>query len=82
MSLELNYGQAHKFVRDQRRRGNDVRWEGWDILFWKPNPYGFKQQTGEFRNGRWGVGTRVTVDNDGKWRVSLSNVKSFRGTRS
>lgn len=75
MSLTLDYSAAHKFVREQRRIGNDVRWEGFDMVFWKPTHYGFTNTKGAFRNGRWGMETRIPVTNDGTWTVSGKNIK-------
>lgn len=67
--LTLDFSAAHKFVRDQRRVGNDVRWEGYDMIFWKPTHHGFSSVNGAYRRGRWGVETRIVVNNDGTWKV-------------
>lgn len=75
MSLTLDYSAAHKFVREQRRIGNDVRWEGFTMVFWKPTHYGFTNVKGAFRNGRWGMETRVAVGDDGTWKVAGKNIK-------
>lgn len=74
----LDYKAAHRFVREQRRSGNDVRWEGWDMVFWKPTRHGFTSTNGAFKNGRWGVESRISVNGDGVWMVPKKNVKSTR----
>lgn len=76
--LNLDFSSAHKFVREQRRSGNDVRWDGWDIVFWKPTHHGFTNKNGAFRNNRWGMETRVVVGIDGLWKVPGKNVKFTR----
>lgn len=65
----INYDKSEAFVSEQRARGSDVRWDGWDMVFWKPFSGGFYEKNGEYRNGRWGVSTRVTPDARGLWKV-------------
>lgn len=76
--LTLNYDQAHDFVVKQRKLGSDVRWEGWDLVLWKPTHHGFTNRKGAFRNKRWGMETRITVGRDGTWKVPARNVKSAK----
>ena len=68
--MQLNYSEAHKFVRAQRRKGVDIRWDGWDILIFKPTHNGYTSRHGAFRNRRWGIESRVSVDNEGLWNVT------------
>lgn len=84
MALSLDFKAAHRFVRDQRKMGSDVRWDGWDMVFWKPTRHGFAtgrktngsvSTVGAFKNGRWGVEARITVSDDGMWKVPARNVK-------
>lgn len=74
----LDYKAAHHFVRQQRSLGNSVRWEGWDMVFWKPTRHGFTSVNGAFVNGRWGVESRVSVTSEGVWKVPQKSVKSSR----
>lgn len=78
MAFILNFSQAHKFVREQRRLGNDVRWENYDMVFWKPTHYGYTNKKGAYRNGRWGMESRVVVSDNGTWTVNSKNVKPVR----
>lgn len=78
MATILDFSGAHKFVREQRRLGNDVRWENYDMVFWKPTHYGFTNKKGAYRNGRWGMESRVVVTGQGTWEVPSKNVKSSR----
>jgi hypothetical protein len=73
--FSFNIRSAHKFVSDQRRLGNDVRWDNYDIVFWRPTHHGFTHVNGVFRKGRWGMETRIPVGNDGFWRVPRKYVK-------
>jgi hypothetical protein len=74
--LVLDHSAAHKFVRDQRRKGSDVRWDGWTMVFWQPTHHGFTNVKGAYRKGRWGMESRIEVAGDGFWRVPGRNVKT------
>jgi hypothetical protein len=76
--MVLDYDAAHDFVNTQAKRGNDVRWEGWDMVFFKPTPYGFSNPKGAFRKGRWGMELRISADSTGSWVVPAKNVKPTR----
>lgn len=78
MATILDFSGAHKFVREQRRMGNDVRWENYDMVFWKPTHHGFTNKKGAYKNGRWGMESRVVVSSQGTWEVPSKNVKSTR----
>lgn len=79
--LILDYSTAHKFVREQRRLGNKIRWEGWDMVIFKPTHWAYKDVNGAFRDGRWGVEKRIPVNADGNWEVSKKDVFTARKLR-
>lgn len=80
--LTLNYDQAHDFVEDQQNLGNDVRWDGWDIVFFKPSAKAVTAKEGVCRNGQWGFEKYVSVNSNGVWSIpSNYERKSFRRTR-
>lgn len=64
----LNYDQAHKYVDTQ---GDNVFWDQWDIVVFKPAAIGFKRSNGMYRNGTWGLAHRIKVTDRGTWRVPV-----------
>lgn len=66
---------AEGFVRYQKGLGNDVRWEGWDIVFFREDYRGATSEDGAFRNGVWGFDNRFAVDSNGEWQIDYRNVK-------
>jgi hypothetical protein len=88
--ITLTHDKVDNFVEKQVRLGNDVRWDGWDMIFFSPSPKGSYIPNGvhrefpsiltggEFRNGEWGYKTTVTPGSDGKWRVPNRNAKHLR----
>ncbi len=73
---------AHEFVRKQRAAGNDVRWEGWDMVFFRPADQAIHSKDGAFRNGVWGFDNRVVVNSEGIWSIDPRNVKRVRRSRT
>ena len=73
--------RAERFVTDQQEAGNDVRWDGWTMVFHKPHPQAATKVEGRF-HGSWGFETRVAPDSDGVWRVDYRNVRRIPRTRS
>lgn len=66
--MVLNYETAHEFVSAQSKKGRDVSWDGWDIVLWKPSPYGESSSRGSLRNA-WGIETRCSPNEQGYWLV-------------
>jgi len=73
--LTLGIKKADKFVREQNELGNDVRWDGWDMIFFRPSEKGIYNKDGAFRNGQWGFDNRVTVNDKGLWEIDYRNVR-------
>lgn len=80
--LNLDIKSAHRLVREQRAMGNDVRWEGWDIVFFRPADHAIHSTDGAFRNGVWGFDNRVIVNSEGIWEIDPRNVRRVRRIRN
>ncbi|AXH67370.1 hypothetical protein SEA_WOFFORD_234 [Streptomyces phage Wofford] len=78
MSVVLDYNSVEAFVTEQRKLKNDVRWDGWTLVFFRKsrNFSGWSKPNGAYRNNNWGFETRIAVGNDGKWRVPSRNVRN------
>ena len=60
----LNYKQAHDYVEHNK---HFAFWEGWDLVLFRPTPVGYSKQQGMFRDGKWGMATRIRPDSAGNW---------------
>lgn len=67
--ITLKYRNVDAFVERQQEAGNDVRWDGWDMIFFKPHRKAHRSKNGRYRNGRWGFEERVAPNRYGKWKV-------------
>lgn len=72
--------EAERFVTRQQRLDNDVRWEGWDMIFFREAPEAVYSTEPEavVRNGKYGFDNKSEVQEDGTWSVDYRNVKRAR----
>ena len=73
--------QAEKFVEQQKRLGNDIRWDNYDIVFFRKSEKGITSKDGAFRNGVWGFENRFTVNENGEWNIDARNLRGRGRTR-
>lgn len=74
--LALGYDKIDKFVSKEQSAGNDLRWDGWDLVFFYPRLGAVYSRAGKYHNGQWGFETRVSPDNKGKWRLPNKGVRT------
>ena len=66
--ISLNYDQAHSLVEKHSKNG--FFWEGYTLVKWTPNPNGYMQKNGMFRNNQWGFASKYQVTKNGTWEIS------------
>jgi hypothetical protein len=80
MLIIKTLSDAERFVTRQQRLGNDVRWDGWDMIFFREAPEAVYSTDGVVRNGKFGFDNRSDVQDDGTWSVDYRNVKRAQRT--
>lgn len=78
----LDYDRIDNFVEKQQRLGNDVRWDGWTMVFFRPSSRAVYSPSGRYYQERWGFEERIAPGEDGKWSVPNKFVKFTRRTRN
>ncbi len=74
--------KAEAFVVEQQELGVDVRWDGWDLVFFKADRRGlWDTQSGAVRNGQYGFDNRFPVTHKGTWEVDGRNVRHSKTRR-
>ena len=73
--------KAEQFVTKQKALGNDVRWDGWDIVFFREAPQAVYSKDGVFRSGTYGFDNRAIVNEKGVWEIDYRNVRRAKRTR-
>lgn len=67
--IVLNHYKVDNFVAKQQRKGINVRWDGWDMVFFKPDRGALRSAKGRRRGDEWGFETRVSPNTNGVWLV-------------
>jgi hypothetical protein len=68
--------EAERFVTKHKAAGRDVRWDGWDIVFFRAADYGMTSSDGAFRNDTWGFDNRYSVNENGEWLIDGREIRS------
>lgn len=76
--LTLGIRKIEAFVKSQQELGNNVRWNGYTLEFFRPEEKAIYSKDGAFRDGRWGYLNKVNVNNKGLWEIDFRNVKRLR----
>lgn len=77
--IALSIDKVDNFVAKQQRKGVDVRIEGWDVIFFKPDRRALRSPKGRRRGTEWGFETVVSPNDQGKWLV---NPRLLRGVNA
>lgn len=77
-----NLSRAETFVAEQQEAGANCRWDGWDIVFFRPADAAVTSRHGVYRNGQWGFDNRSVVDESGVWHIDRRNIKRLRRPRT
>jgi hypothetical protein len=76
--LHLNLLGVDVFIKKANSAKLNPYWENYDLIIWKKNNNGYTNQRGMFRKNSWGVADRVSVENNGIWKLPTQYVKYFK----
>lgn len=77
--LTLGIRKIEAFVKQQQELGNNVRWNGWTLEFFRPAEAAiYNASAGVFRDGKWGYLNAVAPNDKGLWEIDFRNVKRIR----
>lgn len=77
--IALTIEKVDGFVAKLQRKGTEVRWDGWDMVFFKADRRASRSPKGRRVNGVWGFETRVSANTEGNW---LINYRLTRGANA
>jgi hypothetical protein len=53
-------------------------WDNYDLVIWKKDINGFTSIKGIFKQDTWGTAERISVNNNGIWKLPTKYVKHFK----
>jgi hypothetical protein len=53
-------------------------WDNYDLVIWKKDINGFTNIKGIFKQDTWGTAERISVNNNGIWKLPTKYVKHFK----
>jgi hypothetical protein len=76
--LYLNPLGVEVFIKKARSNNVDPHWDNYDLIIWKKNSNGYTSKNGMFRKNAWGIADRVSINNQGIWKLPKQYVKHFK----
>ncbi len=76
--LNLTLKGVEVFMKRSRTKSQESFWENYDLLIWKQSAGGFTDVKGMFRKDQWGVTERISVNENGIWKLPTKYVRHFR----
>lgn len=67
--IALTIDNVDGFVAKLQRKGIDVRWDGWKMIFFRENKGALSSPEGRRLGNRWGFEKTVSPNNTGQWLV-------------
>ena len=74
--LNLTEKGVEVFIR--KAKNIEPYWDNYDLVIWKKDHNGFTNIKGLFRNNSWGMADRVSVSDQGIWKLPKKYVKYFK----
>ncbi len=76
--LNLTLEGVEVFMRRYNTSSQESYWDNYDLVIWKKDKNGFTNIKGLFRKDNWGVSEKISVDQNGMWRLPKKYVKHFK----
>lgn len=67
--IALSINRVDGFVAKLQRKGINVRWDGWDMVFFNKHRRAHHHPKGRRNGDEWGFEVRVSPNSHGKWLV-------------
>ena len=76
--LNLTLEGVEVFMRRYNTSSQESYWDNYDLVIWKKDKNGFTSIKGLFRKDNWGVSEKISVDQNGMWRLPKKYVRHFK----
>lgn len=77
--IALTIDKVDGFVAKLQRKGVKVRWDGWNMVFFKADRRALRSTKGRRLGDEWGFETVVSPDAKGQWLVNYRLARGANG---
>lgn len=67
--IAVGIDKADTFISKLQKKGINVKWDGWDMVFLTKTPTAEYDVLAVRQNNEWGIPTTVSPNIDGKWLI-------------
>ena len=76
--LNLNLSGVEVFIKKYNKNNQESFWNNYDLFIWRKDSNGYMSTQGMFRKNSWGVAEKISVDNNGIWKLPKKYVRYFK----
>lgn len=76
--LHLTLKGVDIFIERSKTKSQESYWDNYDLMIWKKDSGGFSSVKGMFRKDSWGIADRISVNEQGVWKLPAKYVKHFK----
>lgn len=76
--LNLTIQGVEIFIKRYNANNRESYWDNYDLIIWKKDQNGFTNVKGIFRKNSWGTSERISVNENGVWRLPKKYVRHFK----
>ena len=66
------------FIKRYNNKHQKSFWDNYDLLIWNKNHSGYTNVNGLFKDNSWGTVDKISISNQGTWKLSKKYVKYFK----
>jgi len=76
--LNLTLKGVEVFIKKSQTNRQESFWDNYDLMIWKKDSGGYTSIKGMYRKDNWGIAERVSVNNEGIWKLPTKYVRYFK----
>lgn len=77
--IALTIKKVDNFVEKLQQKGVQVRWDGWDMVFFNEDKRAHHSVQGRRLGSKWGFETVVSPNAEGQWLVNYRLARGANG---
>lgn len=76
--LTLNLEGIKVFSKKFNSNTRDCFWNNYELQIWEKNINGYFRKDGSYKKNSWGVLQKISIEENGTWRINKKYVKYFK----